>query len=440
MTTPTRPGDGPRRCRRDFLKQTSTAAASLTLAGSLAVARGAHAGGDEILRVGLIGCGGRGSGAAVNALHADHQAKLVAMADAFDWRLSASLERIKTIKPDQVAVDRDHQFVGLGSYRQLLDSGVDVVLITVPSHFTPIYLKAAIDAGKHVFCEKTHAVDAPGVKIVAEAAETARKNGLSMVSGLAWRYHTGVRETMKRVHDGAIGEIVGIQEICNTGSLRSLPRRPGMTEMEYQIYDWYDFNWLSADLPGLNMVHNVDKGAWAMRDEPPVKAWGMGGREVRKGPTFGDVYDHHATVYEYANGVRMHAYCRQINGTRAEISDKFVGTKGRCDLLRHTIQGQTNWRYQGPPCNRFDLEHVALFSAIRSGKPINNGLYMARSSLLALISTWCSHTGEEITWEQALNSKMQANPKRYAFDADPPAMPGPDGNYPIAVPGVTKFF
>jgi hypothetical protein len=244
---------------------------------------------------------------------------------------------------------------------------------------------------------------------------------------------------MKRVHDGAIGEIVTIQEICNTGSLRSLPRRPGMTEMEYQVYNWYDFNWLSADLPGLNLVHNVDKGAWAMHDEPPVRAWGMGGREVRKGPTFGDVYDHHATVYEYAGGVRMYAYCRQINGTMTEISDKFVGTKGRCDLLRHTIEGETNWRYEGPACNRFDLEHVALFLAIRSGNPINNGVYMARSSLLALMSTWCSHTGQEITWEQALNSKKQANPKRYAFDADPPAQPDADGNYPIAVPGVTKF-
>ena len=191
-----------------------------------------------------------------------------------------------------------------------------MVLITVPSHFTPIYLQAAIDAGKHVFCEKTHAVDAPGVRSVLQATEAARQKGLSVVSGLAWRYDTGVQETMKRVHDGAIGEITAIQEVCNTGSLRSLPRKPGMTEMEYQIYDWYDFNWLSADLPGLNLVHNVDKGAWALHDTPPLSAWGMGGREVRKGPTYGDVFDHHATVFEYADGVRMYAYCRQINGTQ----------------------------------------------------------------------------------------------------------------------------
>lgn len=424
--------------RRQFLKS-ATGVASAAAVSSLALSRGAHAAGSDVLKIGLIGCGGRGSGAAVNALNADKNVKLVAMADAFDWRISQSLQRLQEIKPDQVSVDEDHRFTGLESHRPLIDSDVDVVLIAVPSHFAPIQLTAAVDAGKHVFCEKIHAVDAPGVRMVTEAGETARKKGLSVVSGLAWRYHTGVRETMKRVHDGAIGDIHTVQEICNTGSLRSLARRPGMTEMEYQIYNWYDFNWLSADLPGLNLVHNVDKGAWSLRDEPPVKAWGMGGRQVRKASSFGDVFDHHSTVYEYANGARMYAYCRQINGTRTEISDVFVGTKGRCDLLKHTIEGETNWRYEGPSCNRFDLEHVALFSAIRSGKPINNSLYMARSSLLALMATWCSHTGVEISWEQALHSNKQAKPQRYSFDADPPTMPDEDGNYPIAVPGLTKF-
>ncbi len=419
--------------RRKFLKT------SAVLAGGLAIGRTAHAAGSDVLRVGLIGCGGRGTGAAVNALNADKNAKLVAMADAFDWRIAGSLDRIKRAKPDQVAVDDRHRFVGLQAYQELLASEVDVVLVTVPSHFTPIYTKAAVDAGKHVFSEKTHAVDARGVKMIMEATETAKAKGLSMVSGLAWRYHTGVRETMKRVLDGAIGDIVAIQEVCNTGSLRSLPRKPGMTEMEYQIYDWYDFAWLSADLPGLNLVHDLDKGAWAMRDVPPVKAWGMGGRETRDAPRFGDVYDHHATVFEYADGARMFAYCRQQTGCLTEISDKFLGTKGRCNLLANRIEGETNWRYKGPGCNRFDLEHEALFSSIRSGKPINNGLYMARSSMMAIMCTWCSYTGQMITWEQAMDSQRQSNPERYSFDATPPTTPGPDGNYPIPVPGVTKF-
>ncbi len=424
--------------RREFL-QAATGAAAVLATRQLSLCRAAHPGGSDILKVGLIGCGGRGCGAAVNAMNADPQARLTAVADAFDWRITDGLKWMAAEKPTQISVAPDQRFVGLQAYRQLLDSDVDVVLITVPSHFTPIYLKAAVDAGKHVFCEKTHAVDAPGVRLVLEAGEIARRKGLSVVSGLAWRYHTGVRETMKRVHDGAIGEIHTIQEICNTGSLRSLPRREGMTEMEYQIYNWYDFNWLSADLPGLNLVHNVDKGAWALHDEPPVKAWGMGGREVRKGPTYGDVFDHHATVFHYSSGVQMHAYCRQINGTFTDVSDVFIGTKGRCDLLRHKIDGEVNWRYDGPDCNRFDLEHVALFSAIRSGEPLNNSMYMARSSLLALMATWCSHTGEELTWEQCFNSNRQVNPTAYSFDAPPPTLPDVDGNYRIEVPGVSKL-
>jgi predicted dehydrogenase len=420
------------------LRQTAVAAAGW-VAATLPASPRVHAAGSDMLRIGLIGCGGRGSGAVINALSADPHTRLVAMADAFAWRIAESLANLQTLRPEQIDVPPERRFVGLESYRALLASDVDVALITVPSYFTPIFLQAAVEAGKHVFCEKTHAVDAPGVHRVLAAAESARRQGLCIVSGLAWRYDTGVVETMKRVHDGAIGDITTIQEVCNTGSLRSLPRREGMTEMEYQVYNWYDFNWLSADLPGLNLVHNLDKGAWALHDEPPVSAWGMGGREVRKGPTFGDVFDHHATVFQYASGVRMYAYCRQINGTTTDISDVLIGTQGRCDLLRNRIEGQVNWHYEGPACNRFDLEHVALFSAIRSGTPINNGLYMARSSLLALMSTWCAHTGEEITWQRALESKQEWHPAAYTWDAEPPTRPGPDGNYPIPVPGVSRL-
>ncbi len=437
---------GSRCTRRCFLKQSTTALSALAVT-RLAAAHPVHTGGGDLLRLGLIGCGGRGSGAVGDALTVDRQTRLVAMADAFAWRIDESLASLRAgmaqgllaIQPDQLDVPPERRFVGFEAYRQLLSCDLDVVLITVPSHFTPIYLKAAIEAGKHVFCEKTHAVDAPGVRSVLEVTELARQKGLSVVSGLAWRYDLGVRETMKRVHDGAIGEIRTIQEVCNTGSLRSLARKDGMTEMEYQIYNWYDFNWLSADLPGLNLVHNVDKGAWALHDVPPICAWGMGGREVRKGPTFGDVFDHHATVFEYGDGVRMYAFCRQINFTKADISDLLIGTRGVCNLLENRIEGEVAWRYDGPAGNRFQLEQAALLSSIRAGTPINNGLYMARSSLLALMATWCSHTGQEITWEQAFHSQHQLNPTRYAFDAPPPTQPGPDGNYPIAIPGVTKF-
>ena len=432
-----RPQENPRASRRAFLK--ASAGAGAALAGALAVGRGAHAAGSDVLKVGLIGCGGRGNGAAVNALNADPNARLTAVADLFAENIRSGLRYLKAEKGDQVAVADDHRFTGFDGYQKVLASGVDVVILALPTFFHPAYLKACVDAGKHVFCEKIHAVDAPGVRTVLAASEEAKRKGLSIVSGLAWRYDLGVRETMKRVHDGAIGEIVAIEETCNTGFLRSRPRQPQWTEMQYQIQDWYNFFWLSCDLPGLNLVHNLDKAAWAMRDEPPVKCWGMGGQQTRVGPRFGDAWDHHATVYEYANGVRMYAYCRQQDGCVTSIADRFWGTKGRCDLLANRIEGETNWRYAGPPCNRFDLEHVALFSAIRSGKPINNGLYMARSSLLAIMATWASYTGQEITWERAWNSNHVVAPEVLAFDAEPPTKPDAQGRYPMPVPGVTKF-
>jgi len=420
-----------------LVKSSGLLGAAMT--GSLAVGRGAHAAGSDVLKVGLVGCGPRGSGAAVNALNADANARLVAMADAFPEIAQASRKNIARIKGEQVAVDDDHCFAGFDGYRKVIDSGVDVVLVAMPTHFHPQTLMACVEAGKHVFCEKIHAVDAPGVHTVLAAGELAKEKGLSIVSGLAWRYHTGVRETMKRVHDGAIGEIVSIEETCNTGSLRSRARRPEWSEMEYQIRDWFNFFWLSCDLPGLNLVHNLDKAAWALHDEPPLKAWGMGGRESRVGPEYGDAWDHHAIAYEYASGVRMYAYCRQQNGCWPSIADHFFGTKGHCDLLRCRIDGETNWKYDGPDCNRFDLEHEALFSAIRRGEPINNSLYMARSSMLGIMATWATYSGQVIGWDEAMASKRVVVPERYALDADPPTMPDGDGRYAMPTPGVTKF-
>jgi predicted dehydrogenase len=424
--------------RRSFL-QSSLAASGLVTISALAKRQPVHAAGSEMLNVGLVGCGPRGTGAAVNALSADAATQLTAMADLFPDRIEPSLQEILKARPGQVKVDRDHQFTGFDACAQLLASGVDVVLIALPTYFHPQCLEAAIQAGKHVFCEKIHAVDAVGVRRVWAAGEEARRRGLSVVSGLAWRYDTGVQETMKRVHDGAIGDIVSIVETCNTGGLRSRPRQAGWSEMEYQIRDWFNFYWLSCDLPGLNLVHNLDKAAWALHEEPPLRAWGMGGRESRVGPQYGDAWDHHAIVYEYANGIRLHAYCRQQDGCQTEISDIFYGTKGRCDLLNGRIDGQTKWRYEGPPCNRFDLEHVALFSSIREGQPINNSLYMGRSSLLGIMATWATYSGQVISWDEAVASEYCVAPARLALDAPPPTQPDANGNYPRPVPGISKF-
>ncbi len=420
--------------RRRFLKATSAGA----LAAALPLARSIHAAGSEVLRVGLVGCGGRGTGAAVNALSADPGARLVALADVFPERMAATLRQLRQSKAEQVAVDDDHLFGGFDGYRRVIECA-DVVLLALPTFFHPHYLKACVDAGKHVFCEKIHAVDAPGVRLVLEAGDVARRKGLSVVSGLAWRYDTGARETMERLHDGAIGRIVSIEQTCNTGFLRWVPRQPGWSEMEYQLRDWFNFFWLACDLPGLNAVHNLDKAAWAMHDVPPLRCWGMGGRQTRVGPQYGDAWDHHATVFEYADGVRLHSYCRQQDGCFTEIASRYYGTKGRCDLLGYRIDGENPWRYAGGRSNRFDLEHEALFSAIRNGEPVNNTLYMARSSLMAIMSTWASYTGQVIAWEEALRSDRVVAPQTLATDAEPPTRPDADGNYPMPVPGVTSF-
>jgi predicted dehydrogenase len=440
MKSTTRKASEPRLSvtRRSLLRIAAGTLAGEVIATS-GVQRMAHAAGSDVLRVGLIGCGPRGTGAAANALNADANARLVAMSDLLAENIQASRRELTNLKGPQVMVPNERCFTGLDSYKKVLASDVDVVVIALPTFFHPHYLKASIEAGKHVFCEKTHAVDAPGVRIVIEAAELAKKKGLSIVSGLAWRYDTGVCETMKRIHDGAIGEILSIDEVCNVGSLRTRSRKPEWTEMEYQLQDWFNFFWLSCDLPGLNLVHNLDKAAWAMHDEPPVRCWGMGGRQTRVGPHFGDVWDHHSVIFEYANGAKLHAYCRQQDGCVSEISDRFYGAKGSCDLLANRIHGANAWHCKSAPCNRFDLEHVALFSAIRAGKPVNNGVYMARSSMMAIMATWACYTGDVITWEQAMASNHVVAPARLSIDAVPPTKPDKDGNYPLPKPGITRF-
>jgi predicted dehydrogenase len=434
------------RSRRDFLKSASSLAAAGALSGGLSIARGAHAEGSDLLRVGLIGCGGRGTGAAVNALGADENCRLVAMADVFADRLEISLDALRKRaaqmeSPHKVAVDKEHCFVGFDAADKLIQSGVDVVLLATPPHFRPMHLKAAVAAGKHVFCEKPVAVDAPGVRSVLAIAEEAKKKNLSLVSGLCWRYDPGVCETMKRVLDGAIGELKSIQETYLTNSGWRRGRKPQHTEMEYQLLNWPYFTWLSGDFNVEQHVHSLDKAAWAMHEEPPVQAWGLGGRQLRK-PEDGDIYDHHAVTYECAGGVHVHSYCRQIAGCYNDVSDVFVGTKGRAILpSKPRIEGENPWHYSGPTAGSrmYDEEHRRLFAAIRSGQPINNGLYMARSTMWGILGRMVDWTGQKLTWEEAINSQHSMGPARYALDADPPTMPNKDGRYPIAMPGLTKF-
>ncbi|MHB8969383.1 MAG: Gfo/Idh/MocA family oxidoreductase [Pirellulaceae bacterium] len=425
--------------RRTFLKTSLAAGAALTM--PLSLSRSAHAGGTEGFRVGLVGCGGRGSGAAVNAMNAGNDVKLVAMADLFKDRLVPARARLKEAKPDQVQVADDHLFSGFDAYQQLLKSDIDVVLLAASSHFHPIHLEAAIAAGKHVFCEKPHSLDVPGIKLVTKTCETAKQKGLAIVSGLCWRYDSAVRETMKRVQDGAIGEIIAVQENYVGGPYAGRDRQPEWSELEYQFQNWYHFNWLSGDQTAQQLIHSIDKGSWALGDVPPVKAWGLGGRQVCVEPKYGDQFDHFSVVFEYANGVRMFGYCRDIPGCGFNsTTDIILGTKGQAFMPdRCRIEGENPWHAEKSVVGMYDAEHQELFESIRQGQPINNSHYMVLSSLLAILAQMVCYTGEEITWEQLMSSTLSFALPEYSWDAEPPLKPNTDGTYAAPLPGMTKF-
>ena len=406
-----------------------------TIGANLPIARSAYLADSDVLRIGLIGCGGRGTGAAAQALAADKNVKLVAMGDAFMDRLESSLAQLQKNEANvkKIDVPQERRFAGFDNYEKVIASGVDVVLLTAPPHFRPSHLKAAIDAGKHVFAEKPVAVDAPGVRSVLATCEEARRKKLSVVSGLCLRYDNSFRETIKRIHDGALGEIRVLQANDYRGQIWVKPRKPEWTDMEWQMRNWYYFTWLSGDFNVEQHVHFLDTCAWVMKDEYPVKALGLGGRQVRTGPEYGNIYDHHSVIYEYANGVRLFSNCRQQPGGHNDMSAHVFGAKGtaRIDERKPRITTDTTWEYDGPKTNMYQVEHDELFASIRNGKPINNGEYMAKSTLLAIMGRMATYTGQLITWEQAMNSKEDLTPKKYEW--------GPIPTPAIAIPGVTRI-
>ncbi len=423
--------------RRDVLKKATTAAGG-ALAATLPFTSGVHAAGSDVLRIGLIGCGGRGTGAAAQALNADRNVQLIAMGDVFADRLEKSLT---TLKGDEkvagkVRVRPDHCFLGFDAYQKVLASGVDLVLLCTPPHFRPAHLQAAVAAGKHVFAEKPVAVDAPGVRSVLASCALARRKGLAVVSGLCLRYHHGFRETVRRLHGGTVGTIMALQANDYRGSNWAKPRQPGWTDMQYQMRNWYNFTWLSGDFNVEQHVHFLDVCAWVMNDEYPVRAVGMGGRQVRTGPEYGHIYDHFAVVYEYANGAKLFSNCRQQRGCKNDISAQVMGTKGRAELSERrkglAIHTDTAWVYAGPNNPMYQTEHDELFAGIRSGRPINNGDYMAKSTLLAITGRMAAYTGQVITWDMALNSKEDLSPPAYDWNVKLPVPP-------VAMPGITKF-
>lgn len=423
--------------RRRFLRRTATAASVAALTARLQTK--AYAAGSEAMKIGLIGCGGRGLGAVVSALTVNPQAKLTAMAEAFGDRLQRGRKSLQGKMGDRIAVDDDHCFTGFDGYRKLLDSGVDVVILASPPHFRPIHAEACIKAGVHVFAEKPMAVDAPGVRRILAAGEEARRKELSFVSGFETRYAANAREAVRRLHDGAIGKITSLQADFNTGFLWHRGRQPEWTEMEYQLRNWYYFTWLSGDHIVEQHVHLEDFVSWIMREEPPLHAWGMGGRQVRTDPKWGDIFDHHAVVYEYADDARFYAFCRQQPHCFNSVTFMAQGTKGSIrGWDRLIIEGQTTWdsgrRKEHPELTTFQ----EMFAGIRAGKPVNDSIAMARSTMLAILGRMATHSGQRVTWDQAFASDKVLAPQRYAWDAMPPVVPGPDGNYPTPMPGVTK--
>ena len=437
--------------RRDFLKTSLAAAAGAAAVGGLPLARSAHAAGSDIIRIGLVGCGNRGPGAASDAMTADPGARLTAMGDIFSDHIASRREMLKKLHPGQVEVDDAHCFTGLDSYKRVIEN-VDVVLIACAAKYHSVYLHAGIEAGKHVFVEKPHAIDPVGVRQIAAAAELAKQKNLSILSGLHSRYVPAFQEAIARIHDGAIGEIVAFEEHYERGPYNIVYRNRKLNEVEFQFSAQMHFTWLSGDDVNQSLAHNLDRVTWVMKGETPVKAHGMGGRSASFGEIYGTTFDHHGVVYEYANGVRIFAFCRTQNGCYGNSDSIVLGTKGRARLNsggRAAIEGEKNWtskriidwNNKGAVGSPYVLEHKAFFEAIRANKPLNCGEYMVPSSLVAVTGQLACYCGRELTLEQVSKSDFFFAPKAedVRLDMEPPFKADAKGNYPVPLPGVTEF-
>ena len=430
MIDPKRP-----QARRDFLK--ASALGTVLAAGFPAIL---SAQSTKAIKIGLVGCGGRGTGAASQALNADDYSELTAVADVYQERIDESLNQLRTVSDGKIShkvkVDPKNQFVGLDAYQKLIDSGVDVVLLATPPGFRPQHIRAVIEAGKHVFCEKPVAVDAPGVRDVLESVKLAKQKNISLVSGFCWRYSNYIKETFEQIESGAIGDIVAYYATYYTSPVKPMPdaseRPAGMSDVEWQIRNWYNFGWLCGDSLVEQAVHSVDKVAWAMKDAPPVSCVATGGRQIpAKG---GNIFDHFEVNYLYPNNVRAFVACRQMEGCYNENSDYILGTKGSATIGRGPlprIEGEKKWTFQGTKYDMYQAEHDALFASIRQGKPLNNGVRMVTSTMLAIMGRMAAYTGQQVTWDQAMNSQERLGPDKVEWNMSLPVAP-------MSLPGKNK--
>ena len=434
--------------RRGFLKTGSAAMAGGALLGALAPERFAHAAGSDEIKIALIGCGGRGSGAAGQALSTYQQGpvKLVAMADVHEDRLKGALGNLEKSQGARVDVPPDRQFLGFDAFKKAI-AVCDVAILSTPPGFRPMMFEEAIKQGKHVFMEKPVASDAAGVRQVLAAAEEAKKKNLKVGVGLQRRHEASYLETIKRLHDGQIGDITSMRAFWNGSrpwqhKRADLEKKAGrkLTEMEYQLRNWYYFTWICGDHIAEQHIHNLDVINW-VKNGPPVKARGMGGREIVYGGTDdGDIYDHFACQFEYADGSICFSECRHQANTWSSVSEHAVGTKGKVDISGHKITGADAWRYklEGERKDPYQQEHDDLFAAIRNNKEFNEAFYGASSTMTAILGRMAAYSGKELDYTAALNSKIDLLPKELGWDKPAPVNPGPDGHYPRAIPGKTQ--
>jgi len=421
------------------------AAAAAAAAATLSVARSAYAAGSDLIRIALIGCGGRGTGAAAEAeaLKTKANVKLVAMADAFQDYLDNSLRGIRSrVAKEKVDVPKERQFVGLDGYEKAIAADVDMVLLCGPPGFRPRQFEAAVKAGKHVFMEKPVATDAPGIRKIMAANAEAKKKNLTVAVGHHLRHEIKHKEAVPRIQDGILGKVLFLRIYFNSSGVWKRPREPGQTEMQHQVRNWYYFTWLSGDHIVEQHVHDIDVANWIMKDQHPVQANAMGGRQVRIGPEYGEIFDHHSVEFEYPDGARCFSVCRHMPGCWESFSEYAHGSKGHAYIEGH---GPAELHVEGRPVMKWprgpdghQLEMNDLFAALSAGKPYNEGDNGAIASMTAILGRMASYSGQVVKWDDAINSNLDLAPEQWTWDAKPKSAPGPDGIYPCAIPGVTK--
>jgi myo-inositol 2-dehydrogenase / D-chiro-inositol 1-dehydrogenase len=434
--------------RRDFLKQTGVALAGATLAGALP--GGVYAAEDNTIRVALVGCGGRGTGAAAQALSTAGPTKLMAMADVFEARLSASRDNLAKQFAAQLDVPGERQFLGMDAYRHAIDAIAPggVVILATPPGFRPLHLEYAVDRGCHVFMEKSFAVDAPGIRRVLAAGKAAEKKNLKIAGGLMSRHCPPLEEAVKRIHDGAIGEIITAWAYRMHGPVGVKPRSEGENEMSYQVRNYCCFTWLNGSFMLDWLIHSLDVACWA-KQAWPVSAQGQGGRQVRTEPD--QMFDHFAVEYTFPDGARMMAEGRHMDGCWQNSSVPVHGTRGSALLGEkfekpyiysghRQTRDQIVWRYRGPKTNCYQIEHDRLFAAIRADKPYNETERSAMAAMTGILGRMAAESGQQITWDEAIASNVQLVPglDQMAMNSTPPVVPNAEGRYPVAMPGVTK--